>query len=225
MMGVNPDGTIAPIPVILHGINGDVQNRLMPTAKVARDRVLILNTYALTLGVAPVQILAHAPKRLRAHLVCNGSGIIAFGSSQSDVQNGLVGFSGIPAVYSGDVSFVNAAELSGAMELTANSELWAGLAAAIDPATAVATPATPATGNAVQNPNPYPVQVIIGANGATITAVVVNGITVGVAAGTYTIPAYGALSIAYTVATPTMVWSNASLVIPTTVAAFKEIDT
>ena len=76
-------------------------------------------------------------------------------------------------------------------------------------------PATPnsgsvlATGVAQQNVNSYPVQVVIGANGATITAVVVNGITVGVAAGTYTVPAYGAISVSYTVSTPTWVWSNA----------------
>jgi hypothetical protein len=216
---------ITPVEVSIIGVSQDVQNRLVPTVKVARDRVLITNTYALTLGQTPQQILSHSPKRIRAHLVCNGSGIVAFGTSQSDVQNGLVGFSGIPAVYSGDVSYVNAAEFNGSMEITANTELWAALAATIDPATAPVTPATPATGNAVQNPNPYPVTVVIGANGATITAVVVNGITVGVAAGTYTVPAYGAISIAYTVATPTMVWSNGIVPIPTTVAALKEINT
>ena len=71
----------------------------------------------------------------------------------------------------------------------------------------VTTPATPATGVAVQNPYAVPVRVVIGANGATITNVTVNGTTVGTAAGTYTVPAGGTISIAYTVATPTMVWS------------------
>lgn len=66
-----------------------------------------------------------------------------------------------------------------------------------------------ATGVAQQNVNTYPVQVVIAANGATITAVVVNGITVGTGAGTYTVPAFGAISVSYTVATPTWVWSNA----------------
>lgn len=71
----------------------------------------------------------------------------------------------------------------------------------------VTTPATPATGVAVQNPYAVPVRVVIGANGATITNVSVNGTTVGTAAGTYTVPAGGTISIAYTVATPTMVWT------------------
>jgi len=68
-------------------------------------------------------------------------------------------------------------------------------------------PSVPATGVAQQNPNSYPVQVVISANGATITNVSVNGITAGTAAGTYVVPAYGAISIAYSVATPTWVWS------------------
>lgn len=70
-------------------------------------------------------------------------------------------------------------------------------------------PAVPATGVAQQNLNNYPVQVVISANGATITNVSVNGITVGTAAGTYVVPAQGSISIAYTVATPTWVWSYA----------------
>lgn len=69
-------------------------------------------------------------------------------------------------------------------------------------------PAVPATGVAQQNNNPYPVSVVISANGATITNVSVNGVTVGTAAGTYSVPAFGSISIAYSVATPTWVWSN-----------------
>jgi hypothetical protein len=68
-------------------------------------------------------------------------------------------------------------------------------------------PSVPATGVAQQNVNSYPVQVVISANGATITNVSVNGVTVGTAAGTYVVPAYGSISIAYSVATPTWVWS------------------
>ena len=72
----------------------------------------------------------------------------------------------------------------------------------------VSQPAVPATGVAQQNVNGVPVQVVISPNGATITNVSVNGVTVGSAAGTYTVPAYGSISIAYTVATPTWVWSS-----------------
>jgi hypothetical protein len=73
-----------------------------------------------------------------------------------------------------------------------------------------AQPAVPATTVAAQNVNSYPVQVVIAANGATITNVSVNGVTVGTAAGTYVVPAYGSISIAYAVAVPTWVWSAVS---------------
>ena len=72
----------------------------------------------------------------------------------------------------------------------------------------VSQPAVPATGVAQQNTNQFPVQVVISPNGATITNVSVNGVTVGTAAGTYTVPANGSISIAYSVATPTWVWTG-----------------
>jgi hypothetical protein len=71
-----------------------------------------------------------------------------------------------------------------------------------------APPAVPATGVAAQNTSALPVSVVISANGATITNVVVNGVSVGTAAGTYTVPAFGAISISYTVATPTWTWTT-----------------
>jgi hypothetical protein len=82
------------------------------------------------------------------------------------------------------------------------------------------SPSTPNSGNvlasgvAQQNVNSYAVQVVISANGATISNVVVNGISVGTSAGTYIVPAYGAISVTYTVATPTWVWSNPASNIP-----------
>jgi hypothetical protein len=72
-------------------------------------------------------------------------------------------------------------------------------------------PAVPATGVQAQNVNSYPVQAVITANGATITNVSVNGVTAGTAAGTYTVPVLGYISIAYTGGPPTWVWSNASV--------------
>lgn len=72
---------------------------------------------------------------------------------------------------------------------------------------AVLTPAVPATTVTATNSNTFPVQVVIGANGSTITAVTVNGSGVGTAAGTYVVPAAGTVSITYTVATPTWVWT------------------
>ena len=73
---------------------------------------------------------------------------------------------------------------------------------------AVLTPTVPASTVVAQNLNPYVATVVISANGATITNVSVNGVTVGVLAGTYVVPVGGSISITYTVATPTWVWSN-----------------
>lgn len=70
---------------------------------------------------------------------------------------------------------------------------------------AVVTPGVPASGIAVQNPYPYPVQVVI--TGGTITAVVVNGVTVGTAPGTYFVPAYGSISTTNSVS-PTWAWTT-----------------
>jgi hypothetical protein len=72
---------------------------------------------------------------------------------------------------------------------------------------AITTPAVPATTVTATNSNAFPVQVVIAANGATISAVTVNGSGVGTAAGTYVVPAAGTISISYTVAIPTWVWT------------------
>jgi hypothetical protein len=68
-------------------------------------------------------------------------------------------------------------------------------------------PAVPATTVQAQNTNNVPVRVVITAAGAAITAVVVNGLTVGSAAGTYMVPAYGGISISFTGGPPTWAWS------------------
>ncbi len=67
-----------------------------------------------------------------------------------------------------------------------------------------ATPAVPASTVAVQNASPLPAAVTI--TGGTITAVVVNGITVGAGAGTYLVPAAGAISVTYSAA-PAWAWA------------------
>jgi hypothetical protein len=72
---------------------------------------------------------------------------------------------------------------------------------------AVTTPAVPATTVNATNSNSFPCQVVIAANGSTISAVTVNGSGVGTAAGTYVVPAGGTIAISYTVATPTWTWT------------------
>lgn len=72
--------------------------------------------------------------------------------------------------------------------------------------TTITAPAVPATGVAQQNLNASPVQVVISPNGATITAVTINGVVAGTAAGTYIVPGFGSIAISYTVAIPTWTW-------------------
>jgi len=69
----------------------------------------------------------------------------------------------------------------------------------------VAQPAVPATGVAAQNVNSYPVQVVI--SGGTASQTFVNGVLAGPGDGTYVVPAYGSISVTYSVA-PTWVWSG-----------------
>jgi hypothetical protein len=78
---------------------------------------------------------------------------------------------------------------------------------------AVVAPAVPATGVQAANTTGQLVDVAINANGATITNVSIYdqaGVahTVGTAAGSYLLPPGYSISIAYTVATPTWVWTD-----------------
>lgn len=60
-----------------------------------------------------------------------------------------------------------------------------------------ALPAISVSGQAVQNPNGVPVNVTLA--GFTATQVFVNGILVGAGNGTYVVPAYGSISVTFTV--------------------------
>jgi hypothetical protein len=79
-------------------------------------------------------------------------------------------------------------------------------------------PAVPASTVAQQNVNSYPVQVVISGGAATVTSV--NGIVVGAGDGTFTVPAYGSISVTYTVA-PAWVWSYAGAQVTTTAAGIR----
>lgn len=74
----------------------------------------------------------------------------------------------------------------------------------VDDANGLVTPAVPASGTPVVNTSPLPVTVVI--TGGTMSAVVINGVTVGAGAGTYTLPAAGTITLTYTVA-PTWTWT------------------
>lgn len=204
----------------------------VPKEKPCKEIVTALNTFPMSVGMTPVMILPHAPKRKHAEIVVNGTGVVAFGRSQSDCQAAQSNAAGEST---GNVFTINGAEFTASHTIRGNSELWATLISASDPLAtvtypAINAPAFPATGVAVQNTNNSPITVVIGANGATITNVTVNGTTVGTGAGTYIVPAAGTISVAYTVATPTWTWAItvppvATTVIPTTVSVSKETET
>jgi hypothetical protein len=132
-MPVKEDGTIAPIPVVLHGINGDVQQRLLPTPKVRNDKVTVNGSYLLTVGATPSNILPHAPKRNIAQIIVNGStgSLVAFGGSQSDVEGAQV--NGVGQIQ-GDVTYVAGSAI---IPLGGNTPQWCALIAAGTGATIV----------------------------------------------------------------------------------------
>jgi hypothetical protein len=210
-----------PVAVSLISIDDGVAAKMSPSRTPPKDKIFVCNTYVMTLGNTPILVLGRTPKRCYAHVVCNGNGQIAFGTSMSDCQDAIT--VGTGQQISG-VAYVNSAEFNSNFTFEGTTELWAVLVTAGEPAPSVITPAVPATGVAAQNTNPYPVTVVINANGATITNVSVNGVTVGTAAGTYVVPAYGSISIAYTVATPLWTFANATYAVPTTIGVFREID-
>lgn len=213
-------------PMRVHVVKDDTKS----TAKPIKQIVTSCNSFLLTLGSIPQMIMGHTPKRVHAHIVVNGTGIVAFGRSQSDCQSAANN----PATNASNVTYVNGAEFVAALPVLGDSEIWAVLVATSDPAPvitqpAISQPAVPASGVAQQNLNNAPVTVVISPNGATITNVTVNGVTVGTGAGTYIVPPAGTISIAYTVATPTWVWSLTpapitTTVIPTVIGVIKEVE-
>ncbi len=72
-----------------------------------------------------------------------------------------------------------------------------GGATAYDAAT-VTAPAVPGNNVVIQNPFPHPVQIVI--SGGTMTAVVINGVTLGSGAGTYQCGPKQSIKLSYTVA-------------------------
>jgi hypothetical protein len=77
------------------------------------------------------------------------------------------------------------------------------------PNTPVTTPAVPATTITATNSSGFPVVVTV--VGATVTAVTVNSVQVGSAAGSYLLPYLGAIALTYATGTPTWTWAVADM--------------
>lgn len=73
----------------------------------------------------------------------------------------------------------------------------------VQPTTQTA-PAVPASTVAAQNTSSQPYTVVV--SGGTVTGVTVNGVVVGGGDGTYVVPAFGSISLTYSVA-PTWTWT------------------
>jgi hypothetical protein len=76
--------------------------------------------------------------------------------------------------------------------------------ASFDSGAGVTAPSVPASGTPVTNPSPMPATVVI--SGGTMSNVVINGVSVGTGAGTYTLPQGATITLTYTVA-PTWTWT------------------
>lgn len=86
--------------------------------------------------------------------------------------------------------------------------IWSEIIAG-GPNTPIAAPAVPATTVAAYNP--AGVAALVTVTGATVTAVSVNGIQAGTAAGPYIVPANGSIALTYASGTPTWTWAAADL--------------
>lgn len=77
--------------------------------------------------------------------------------------------------------------------------------------TIVSTPAVPASTVAAQNTSNQSYTVVV--SGGTATVTTVNGVVVGSGDGTFTVPAFGAIAVTYSVA-PTWTWTATQAAMP-----------
>lgn len=138
----------------------------------------------------PTQLCPHRYHRYKAKFICNIPG-------------------GVTVYLSRVIDYLMSGALANQFTLTTGQTLpdYDGQQAvyAVYVAIAIAQPAVPASGVAAQNVNSFPVQVVVAGGAATVTTV--NGVVVGAGDGTFVVPAYGSISVTYTVA-PTMTWSG-----------------
>lgn len=170
-----------------------------------RDGKLALSTYFNPAGIHPV--LKALPRTDVIGTYCRGYGLGNASASLVAVQPNYDPTRGT------DGSLIFKAELDGdkfgmdwGVQLTngARVDTAATNGASVDGGSGFSTPAVPASGTPVTNTSPLSAQVVI--SGGTMSNVVVNGVSVGIGAGTYAVPAGGTITLTYTVA-PTWVWT------------------
>lgn len=173
------------------GITMDLQTRFIGT--LIQHMLGSFGQSAATptqIGTTGMYKSVHNPGSLQGHSLCFQKGVPAVDGTVE------------PFTYVGckitdwEISVATGALAQLVLSLDSRSEL-AGV-------NVLGNPAVPATNITVLNTNPNAVSVVI--SGGTLTAVKVNGVTVGTVAGTYIVPAGQTIAITYTVA-PTWVWT------------------
>jgi len=120
--------------VPVHVVSSSVKQDVTPEKEI----VSAFNSYPLSTGTLPVQILGHTPKRKRAVVIVNGSGIVVFGKTQSDCESAL---GNAVNEITGNVATVYGATTSAYPLVVKNtSELWAALYSATTPDDATVVP-------------------------------------------------------------------------------------
>jgi hypothetical protein len=175
----------------------------------------IINEFQLGEVVSGTTIISAAAQTLpqtgTANLFTISGGAVLvtglWGIVQTAIQNSAVNLSLGLAPTVGTAATAGVGGPTSIQNLAAGT-LIAAPAAAGAGGVSLTAPSVPATTVAAVNNYHGTVDVAISANGATITNVSVNGVTAGTSAGTYSVPAHGSISIAYTVATPTWTWTG-----------------
>jgi hypothetical protein len=92
---------------------------------------------------------------------------------------------------------------SGATVTVAPGEVLASTNAIVTAAPALFSSAITLGANNAAAPNPNPVAVAVTVSGGTVSGISVNGASTGLTTGTFTVPAYGSITVAYSVAPTT----------------------
>lgn len=106
----------------VHIIHDDTKQQ-SPAPK-ARELVLTVNSYPLSIGANPSQVLGHALKRKYSEIVINGTGIVAFGKTMADCQAAAANASG---EQTGNVFVINGNGFASRYCTRTTSALWAVL--------------------------------------------------------------------------------------------------
>lgn len=132
----------------VHVVHDDTKQQSPP--QKSKELVLTLNSYPLSVGALPVQVMGHALKRRYCEIAVNGSGTVVFGKTMADCQSAAANAAG---EQTGNVFVINGNGFAERYCTRTTSALWAVLIA-----NGIGTPVigTSSTGmNAVTNPGAF----------------------------------------------------------------------